>query len=119
MFVGDSVETDIVGGNRIGMRIDLLSAREFTFGDDSNDDPETQPDHHINRLLDVVDIVVPRIRTIPRRNGTGRPMGRGEPMTGPRNERESDGENLNDCRQPQTRPSRVPTLDTADSRTAK
>ena len=58
MFVGDTVDTDIVGGNRIGMRTALLSAREFTLGDGSNDDPETQPDHHINSLLDVVDIVI-------------------------------------------------------------
>ena len=58
MFVGDTVDTDIVGGNRIGMRTALLSAGEFTLGEGSNDDPESQPDHHIDSLLDVVDIVV-------------------------------------------------------------
>ena len=58
MFVGDDIDTDIVGGNRIGMRTALLSARQFTVGDGSNDGPETQPDHHIDSLLDVIDIVI-------------------------------------------------------------
>ena len=58
MFVGDTVATDIVGGNRVGMRTALLSAREFTLGEGSNDDPESHPDHHIDNLLDVVDIVL-------------------------------------------------------------
>jgi hypothetical protein len=57
MFVGDSVDTDIVGGNRIGMRTALLPTGRFTLGDGSTDDPHTQPDHHIDRLLDIVDIV--------------------------------------------------------------
>ena len=58
MFVGDTVETDIVGGNRIGMRTSLLSGRKFTLGAGCSDDPESQPDHYIDSLLDVVDIVV-------------------------------------------------------------
>jgi putative hydrolase of the HAD superfamily len=58
MFVGDDADTDIVGGNRIGMRTALLSARQFTLGAGSNGDPETQPDHHLDRLLDVVDLVI-------------------------------------------------------------
>jgi HAD superfamily hydrolase (TIGR01509 family) len=58
MFVGDTVDTDIVGGNRVGMRTCLLSAREFTLGEGSNDNPESHPDHHITSLLDVVDIVL-------------------------------------------------------------
>jgi HAD superfamily hydrolase (TIGR01509 family) len=58
MFVGDTVDTDIVGANRVGMRTALLSAREFTLGEGSNDNPESHPDHHITSLLDVVDIVV-------------------------------------------------------------
>jgi HAD superfamily hydrolase (TIGR01509 family) len=58
LFVGDDVDTDIVGANRIGMRTALLSSRQFTVGDGSDDHPDTQPDLDINRLLDVVDIVV-------------------------------------------------------------
>jgi len=58
MFVGDTVATDVVGGNRVGMRTCLLSAREFTLGEGSNDDPESHPDHHITSLLDVVDIIL-------------------------------------------------------------
>jgi HAD superfamily hydrolase (TIGR01509 family) len=58
MFVGDTVETDIVGGNRVGMRTALLSAREFALGEGSNDNPESHPDHHIDDLLDVIDIVL-------------------------------------------------------------
>ena len=58
MFVGDTVDTDIVGGNRLGMRTSLLLAGEFTLGEGSNDDPESHPDHRIDSLLDVVEIVV-------------------------------------------------------------
>jgi hypothetical protein len=50
-------DTDIVGGNRIGMRTALLSAREFTRGGGSADDPNARRGHHIDSLLDVVDIV--------------------------------------------------------------
>jgi putative hydrolase of the HAD superfamily len=57
LFVGDDVDTDIVGGNRIGMRTALLSARQFTLGGDSIDNPETRPDHYLDSLLDVVDLV--------------------------------------------------------------
>jgi HAD superfamily hydrolase (TIGR01509 family) len=58
MFVGDDIDTDIVGGNRIGMRTALLSARQFTVGGGSTNGPETQPDHHLDNLHDVIDIVV-------------------------------------------------------------
>jgi HAD superfamily hydrolase (TIGR01509 family) len=71
MFVGDSVADDIVGGNRIGMRTTLLSPGEFTLGDRSNDDPETRPDHHVDGLLDIVDLVIRVNETIRRRNGPG------------------------------------------------
>jgi putative hydrolase of the HAD superfamily len=58
MFLGDDINTDIVGGNRIGMHTALLSARQFTVGDGSTNGPEAQPDHHLDSLLDVVNIVV-------------------------------------------------------------
>ena len=60
MFVGDSIDADIVGGNRVGMQTALLSAREFNLNEDPANDPLTQPDHHIGRLLDVVDLAVHR-----------------------------------------------------------
>jgi hypothetical protein len=71
MIVGDSVDAEIVGGNRIGMRTTLLSPGEFTLGDGSNDNPHVQPDHHIDRLLDIVDTVIEINETIRRRNGPG------------------------------------------------
>jgi HAD superfamily hydrolase (TIGR01509 family) len=57
MFVGDSVESDVVGGNRLGMRTVLLSGREFAIGVGSSDDPITHPDHHANHLVDVLDLL--------------------------------------------------------------
>jgi putative hydrolase of the HAD superfamily len=63
MFVGDTVATDVVGGNRIGMRTALLSAGEYTLDEGPNDDPESHPDHHIDSLPDVVDIVITTNRT--------------------------------------------------------
>ena len=57
MFVGDSVESDVVGGNRVGMRTVLLSAREFAIGAGSSDDPITHPDYHMYHLVDVLDLL--------------------------------------------------------------
>jgi FMN phosphatase YigB (HAD superfamily) len=57
MFVGDSVESDVAGGNRVGMRTVLLTAREFAIGGGSNADPLTHPDHRANHLLEVLDLL--------------------------------------------------------------
>jgi len=57
MFVGDSVESDVVGGNRLGMRTALLTAREFAIGGGSHADPMTHPDHHIDHLVEVLDLL--------------------------------------------------------------
>jgi HAD superfamily hydrolase (TIGR01549 family) len=57
MFVGDSVESDVVGGNRLGMRTVLLSGREFAIGAGSSDAPITHPDYHANHLVDVLDLL--------------------------------------------------------------
>jgi HAD superfamily hydrolase (TIGR01509 family) len=60
MFVGDSVDTDIVGGNRMGMHTALLAAQPFTLGGSSTEDRLTHPDHHVSDLLDVANIVIRR-----------------------------------------------------------
>lgn len=57
MFIGDSVESDVVGGNRLGMRTVLLGAREFAIGGESSDDPITHPDYHTNHLVEVLDLL--------------------------------------------------------------
>ena len=57
MFVGDSVESDVVGGNRLGMQTVLLAAREFAIGSGSSDDRSTHPDHHAAHLVDVLDLL--------------------------------------------------------------
>jgi HAD superfamily hydrolase (TIGR01509 family) len=57
MFVGDSVESDVVGGNRVGMRTVLLSGRELAIGGVSSDDPITHPDYHMTHLVEVLDLL--------------------------------------------------------------
>jgi FMN phosphatase YigB (HAD superfamily) len=57
MFVGDSVESDVVGGNWVGMRTVLRTAHEFAIGDESNNDPLTHPDHRANHLVEVLDLL--------------------------------------------------------------
>jgi len=59
LFVGDSVDCDVVGANRVGMHTALLTAREHALGGPSrDDDPDTHPDHHIEGLLDIVDLAI-------------------------------------------------------------
>ena len=58
MFVGDSIDQDIVGGNRLGMTTVLVDATRYSsdigaFGDD----PLTVPDHRTGALTDVLDLV--------------------------------------------------------------
>jgi FMN phosphatase YigB (HAD superfamily) len=122
MFVGDSVDADIVGGNRIGMRTTLLSAGEFTLGDRSNDDRQTQPDHHIDRLLDIVDIVIGINETIRRRNGPGSssrrrasPL-RSQPTLPPHSKQEPDSDHINARRHRQGPLSPAPTTGTNHSK---
>ena len=57
MFVGDSVESDVVGGNRVGMRTVLLSGREFAIGGASSNDSNTHPDYRIDHVVDVLDLL--------------------------------------------------------------
>lgn len=56
LFVGDSVDSDIVGGNRVGMRTALLPGREFNASGATTGSDAT-PDHLIAQLADVIAIV--------------------------------------------------------------
>lgn len=58
MFVGDSIDQDIVGGNRLNMTTVLVDGSKYasdigTFGDD----PLTVPDHRIGTLREVICLV--------------------------------------------------------------
>jgi putative hydrolase of the HAD superfamily len=58
IFVGDSVDGDVVGGNRLGMVTALVARSEFSADIDAfGDDPVTVPDHFLTSLADVVDVV--------------------------------------------------------------
>jgi HAD superfamily hydrolase (TIGR01509 family) len=56
MFVGDAVDADIVGGNRVGMRTALLTGRELTL-DTKRDDPEAQPTYLVTHLTEILELV--------------------------------------------------------------
>ena len=57
MFVGDSIEYDIVGANRIGMRSALVPAGEMSRSDPTNHDPMTAPDHHLTTVRDIPELL--------------------------------------------------------------
>ena len=58
LFVGDSIEADIIGANRVGMRTALLSGREFNLGTYQTTEPEATPTHRIANLIEVVDLAL-------------------------------------------------------------
>jgi HAD superfamily hydrolase (TIGR01509 family) len=58
MFVGDSIDQDIVGGNRLGMSTVLVAGTRYSSDIDAfGDDPDTQPDHRIRDLREIVELV--------------------------------------------------------------
>lgn len=65
MFVGDSVDQDVVGGNRLGMMTVLVDGTRYSSDIGALDgDPLTVPDHRVAALIGVLDLV-------PRTAGTG------------------------------------------------
>jgi len=57
LFVGDTVETDIVGASRVGMRTALLSGREFSLNLGSDAAVDHQSTYLVSKLTEVVDLV--------------------------------------------------------------
>jgi HAD superfamily hydrolase (TIGR01509 family) len=58
VFVGDSIDADVVGGNRLGMTTVLVQGTEYSndvgaFGDD----PVTRPDHRIGSLPELIGLL--------------------------------------------------------------
>lgn len=65
MFVGDSVDQDVVGGNRLGMTTVLVDGSKYSSDIGAlGGDALTVPDHRIGALIEVLDLV-------PRTAGTG------------------------------------------------
>lgn len=61
IFVGDSIDQDIVGGNRLGMTTVLVEAGRYRSDIDAfGDDPDTMPDHRVAHLREVVELVAGR-----------------------------------------------------------
>jgi HAD superfamily hydrolase (TIGR01509 family) len=54
LFVGDSVEQDIVGANRVGMTTALVSGAEYSISVDDLVGVLTEPDHRISRLEELL-----------------------------------------------------------------
>lgn len=55
MYVGDTPNHDVVGGNRLGMRTALVAGPH---NDMTTGSPETVPDHRISHLTEVLEIVL-------------------------------------------------------------
>jgi HAD superfamily hydrolase (TIGR01509 family) len=58
LFVGDSIDADIIGANRVGMRTALLSGREFNLATDPMTEPEARPNHRITNLIEVANLAL-------------------------------------------------------------
>ena len=56
MFVGDSIDADIIGGNRVGMRTVLLTGREYTLNTNRSD-TDAEPTYRITHLTDTLGLV--------------------------------------------------------------
>lgn len=57
LFVGDSIEQDVVGANRIGRRSALVPVGETSLSRIASNDPMTVPDHHVGTLRDMPSLV--------------------------------------------------------------
>jgi len=59
MFVGDTIDSDIVGGNRLGMVTVYIPGGVHNADIDAfGDDPIATPDHRLTSLREVVDLIV-------------------------------------------------------------
>jgi FMN phosphatase YigB (HAD superfamily) len=59
MFVGDQIDSDVVGGNRLGMVTVHITSGQYDANIDAfGDGPITIPDHRLTSLHEVVDLVV-------------------------------------------------------------
>ncbi len=57
VFVGDMIDMDIVGANRVGMRSVLTTQGSGIFPDSASDTPERSPDHVITDIRHILDLL--------------------------------------------------------------